>query len=110
MTPSWCLGNENMRWEEIRASILSAKNRYEQERGIKTEYVFLSKGSEQQNWGIFIAQKTDGTYTLFFAYKHKRKAESGWTWFCPSHEHIEGLKTLIKEYETVEKHNKKRRR
>lgn len=94
-----------MYFEDILTNIKQTTNIYEKERGIQTAQVSLVSGKEEENYAIFIAEKTDNTFTLFFAYKNKRSEPSTWTWFCPSKDHVEGFEKFISIYKRQDKIN-----
>ncbi len=95
-----------MKFEDMEKSILSYVGSYEKERGIKTLSVNLIAGSKRVDWVIYDAPKSDGSVTLFFAYKNKRSSDDYWWWFCPSKDHIDGVNELIKIYHIIDCRNK----
>jgi len=92
-------------FNDIPNSIMLANNQYEQQRGIKTHTVSLIRGGEEDLWGIFEAEKSDNTNTLFFAYKHKRAPFNKWIWMCPAKDHINGFDVFIQTYWNNEEKN-----
>lgn len=96
-----------MRYDEIDDSIRHAENLFEKEHNIRTIDIITIFGSEKEGWAIKAAYKSDNTHTLFFAYSPKRGGY--WFWFCPSKEHITGLRTLIRVYWENEEYNKRNR-
>lgn len=97
-----------MLFEKIESDIKKTANVYEQERNISTEKVYLLDGGKDAGWAIFAASKSDGTTSIFYAYKHVRsRSEDGWRWFCPSEEHIDGFKKVVEEYHRVNFENVK---
>lgn len=99
-----------MRFEEIADHILNSSNSYEIERGIKTKSVSCYVHSDNCNWAIFIADKSDGTKTLFYARKGERADDDHWHYFCPSKsEAREGFSEFIEYYEQNETENRQSR-
>ena len=98
-----------MKFEEIRQSILSTPNLYEESNNIKT--ISVEGRYRDDNCGIFVAIKTDNTSTVFYARKGKRNDENSWNWFCPSETEItKGLPTLMDIYQLINNLNKKVRK
>lgn len=96
-----------MKFEEIAPHILSSKNIYEEELGIKTLNVKHLYGGPPFNWALFVASKSDGTETLFYARKGERASEDRWHYFCVSQSEAEnGLPKLIEYYATIDRINK----
>jgi len=94
-----------MKFEEIETSILSYSNRFEEERGIKTLPLKLIAGSTRVDWAVYEGPKSDGTSTVFFAYKHKRASDNQWWWMCPSKSHFTGFDELKKIYHEIDCRN-----
>ena len=98
----------NLKFEEIKASILSTSNLYEEEHSVKT--LNVEGRYKNENCAIFVALKSDGTQTIFYARKGKRNDENSWNWFCPSEvEILNGLPLLFEIYQLISKTNKNAR-
>jgi len=98
----------NLKFGEIKQSILSTSNLYEQENSIKT--LNVEGRYKNENCAILVALKSDGTQTMFYARKGKRNDENSWNWFCPSEvEVLKGLPTLFEIYQLISKLNEKAR-
>lgn len=95
-----------MKFEDIKDSIISAPTKYEKERNIETTEVKIVAGSKEEDWVILKGHKSDKSWTLFFAMKHKRATDNDWFWFCPSKNHIVGLYILNGIYWINEIENK----
>lgn len=96
-----------LRYEDVPEDIMDTPNRYELEWGIQTLEVERVAGGKEHHWEILKAKKSDGTSTLFFAYRHKRAtSEECWTWCCPSKKHIAGFERLIELYWNTDQLNK----
>jgi hypothetical protein len=97
-----------MRFEDIQDHILNSINQYELQHGIKTLRVdcFI----RNDNWACFVAEKSDGSRTLFYARRGKRADNSSWQYFCPSKSEIrEAFPQMIEYYEENESVNTERR-
>jgi len=98
-----------MKFEEIRQSILSTPNFYEEKLTIET--ISMECRYKKDNCAIFVAEKSDGTATIFYARKGKRNDDNSWNWFCPSETEInKGLPTLMDIYQLINNLNKKVRK
>ena len=98
-----------MKFEDIHDSILSTANGFEEASGIRT--LSVEGRYKNDNCGIFVAQKSDGTSTVFYARKGKRNDDDSWNWFCPSEAEVEkGLPTLFQIYKLINRVNKKMRK
>ncbi len=98
-----------MKFEEIEKNILLHRNKFEEERGIKTLPLKLLAGSKRLDWAVYEGPKSDGTSTIFFAYKHKRASDNQWWWMCPSKDHFAGFDELKKFYHEIDCRNKSSR-
>ena len=99
-----------MYFEKIIDSILSFRNQYEVTRGIETLNIEIIAGGKDLDWAAYEGKKSDGTSTLFWAYKNKRSGDDTWRWICPSKNHIEGLNKLIEIYREIDYRNKSSRK
>ena len=77
-----------LKFEDIRESIMSSKNKYEMKMGIKTLNIKLLV--KKDGIAFFLAEKSDNSKTLYFAYKPS-KIPDHWVWICPNREHVTAL-------------------
>lgn len=96
-------------FEKIADSISSFRGQYERDRGIETLSVEIIAGRKDLDWAVYEGKKSDGTSTVFWAYKNKRSGDDTWRWICPSKNHIEGLNKLIEMYREIDHRNKSSR-
>jgi len=105
----WFLGRIDMKFEEIRHSILNEPNDYEIRHNIKTLHVECL--IKKENCALFRADKSDNSQTLFYARKGKRNLLDSWQWFCPSEPEVEEvLPLLIEIYHLINEQNQKMRK
>ncbi len=98
-----------MKFEEITEFIKSQKNRFEELHGIRT--ISVKCVERKENWAIFLGEKSDMSFTVFYARKGYRNIDENWSYFCPSESEAErGFLSFIDFYKTANDHNGKRRR
>ena len=95
-----------VRFEEIPDIIRSMpRNEYEVSNNIETGQIELIAGSEEELWGIWKGEKSDGTDTLYFSWCSKLHPDNWRYPRTPTKEHLRGFEQFIKEYWKNEKRN-----
>jgi len=98
-----------MEYKDIPQFILQTKNRYEEERGIKTLRVRETSKSDRVTY--FEADKSDGTSTLFVAIRLKgirapqANPDYSWRVFCPDQGMASDLKQFPQIYDNLQNRN-----